>query len=201
MKGIILAGGSGTRLFPLTRTTSKQLLQVHDRPMIFYPLSTLVTAGIKDILIISTPRDLPEFENLLGDGGRYGIRLSYQAQSNPGGLVQALLLGETFTAGDPCAVILGDNIFFGDGFEKLLQDAMEDSAKGKATVFACQVTDPERFGVVGFDNAGRVISIEEKPQKPKSDYCVTGLYFYDNRVMEFAKKSSFPNGEKQRLPT
>lgn len=187
MKGIILAGGSGTRLYPLTEVTSKQLLSVYDKPMIFYPLSTLMLAGIRDILIISTPRDLSNFERLFGDGEEYGIRLSYRVQEAPNGLAEAFLIGEDFIGKDSVAMVLGDNIFYGNGFSKLLKEAVRKSSKG-ATIFAYYVDDPERFGIVEFDKVGKAISIEEKPEKPKSNYCVTGLYFYDHKVVDFAKQ-------------
>jgi len=187
MKGIILAGGSGTRLYPLTMVTSKQLLPVYDKPMIYYPLSTLMLAGIKDILIISTPQDLPNFERLLGDGSRYGVSLSYKVQPSPDGLAQAFLLGEEFIGDEPCAMVLGDNIFYGNGFRKLLREAVKNGEEGTATIFGYYVNDPERFGIVEFDENGKVISVEEKPKQPKSNYCITGLYFYDKRVVEYAK--------------
>ena len=187
MKGIILAGGSGTRLYPLTMVTSKQLLPVYDKPMIYYPLSTLMLAGIKDILIISTPQDLPNFERLLGDGSRYGVSLSYKVQPSPDGLAQAFLLGEEFIGDEPCAMVLGDNIFYGNGFRKLLQEAVKNGEEGTATIFGYYVNDPERFGIVEFDENGKVTSVEEKPKQPKSNYCITGLYFYDKRVVEYAK--------------
>ena len=188
MKGIILAGGSGTRLYPLTMITSKQLLPVYDKPMIYYPLSILMLAGIKDILIISTPTDLPNFERLLGDGSEFGINLSYKIQPSPDGLAQAFILGEEFIGNDACAMILGDNIFYGNGLGKLLRDAVENNKNNKATVFGYYVNDPERFGVVEFDKNNKVISVEEKPTNPKSNYAITGLYIYDNRVVDFAKK-------------
>ena len=188
MKGIILAGGSGTRLYPLTAVVSKQLLPVYDKPMIYYPLSTLMLAGIRDILLISTPEDLPRFRELLGDGTHFGIRLSYAEQPRPEGLAQAFLIGADFLGGEPCAMVLGDNIFYGGWFRKSLRAAAENAQNGRATIFGYYVRDPERFGVVEFDKDYRILSLEEKPKQPRSNYCVTGLYFYDGRAPELAKK-------------
>ena len=188
MKGIILAGGAGTRLYPLTMVTSKQLLPVYDKPMIYYPLSTLMLAGIRDILIISTPEDTPRFEHLLGNGSQFGVNLSYKVQPSPDGLAQAFLLGEEFIGDDACAMVLGDNIFYGNGFGRILRESVENAEKNeRATVFGYYVNDPERFGVVEFDADGHVISVEEKPKEPKSNYAVTGLYFYPKGVSAMAK--------------
>lgn len=187
MKGIILAGGSGTRLYPITKEISKQMLPIYDKPMIYYPLSVLMLAGIRDILIISTPQDTPKFERMLGDGSNYGIKLSYKIQEEPKGLAQAFTIGEEFIGKENVAMILGDNIFYGNGLQEKLSNAIKNTEKGLASVFGYNVPDPERFGVVEFDNAGRVVSIEEKPEHPKSNYAATGLYFYDNRVIDYAK--------------
>lgn len=188
MKGIILAGGAGSRLYPLTMVTSKQLLPVYDKPMIYYPLSTLMLAGINEILIISTPVDIPNFKKLLGDGSQFGIKLSYKIQPSPDGLAQAFLLGEEFIGDDLCAMILGDNIFYGGGLVEKIEKAVDNANKGYATVFGYYVSDPERFGIMELDSDGNVLSVEEKPKHPKSNYCITGLYFYDNRVVEYAKQ-------------
>ena len=186
MKGIVLAGGAGTRLYPLTMVTSKQLLPVYDKPMVYYPLSVLMLAGIRDILLISTPQDLPNFERLLGDGSQYGIQLSYKVQPSPDGLAQAFLLGEEFIGDDPCAMVLGDNIFYGNGLGNLVRGAVANAEKGRATIFGYYVNDPERFGIVEFDENGKVVSVEEKPKHPKSNYCITGLYFYPKGVSSLA---------------
>ncbi len=188
MKGIVLAGGSGTRLYPLTMVTSKQLLPVYDKPMVYYPISVLMLAGIRDILLISTPQDLPNFERLLGDGRQFGIRLSYIDQPSPDGLAQAFLLGEAFIGKSPCALVLGDNLFYGNGLGKMVRTAVENAESGRATIFGYYVNDPERFGVVEFDENGKVISVEEKPKSPKSNYCITGLYFHPEGVSELAKQ-------------
>lgn len=188
MKGIILAGGAGTRLHPLTKVVSKQLLPVYDKPMIYYPLSTLMLAGIRDILLISTPVDTPRFQELLGDGHQFGINLSYAVQPSPDGLAQAFLIGEEFIGDEPCAMVLGDNIFYGGWFRRNLKEAVQNAETGKATIFGYYVKDPKRFGIVEFDQNRSVISVEEKPEHPKSNYCITGLYFYDKRVVEMAKK-------------
>lgn len=189
MKGIILAGGSGTRLYPLTKVTSKQLLPIYDKPMIYYPMSVLMNAGIRDILLISTPQDTPRFEKLLGDGKHFGINISYAVQPSPDGLAQAFIIGADFIGSDCAAMVLGDNIFAGHGLKKRLKEAVKTAESGKgATIFGYYVDDPERFGIVEFDHRGHAVSIEEKPKNPKSNYCVTGLYFYDNQVIEYAKK-------------
>jgi len=188
MKGIILAGGSGTRLYPLTKVTSKQLLPIYDKPMIFYPLSTLMLAGIRDILIISTPSDTPRFHELLGDGSDMGINLSYAVQPSPDGLAQAFLIGEEFIGDDTCAMILGDNIFYGGWFRRNLSEAVKNAENGKATIFGYYVQDPERFGIVEFDDKRNVLSVEEKPKKPKSNYAITGLYFYPKGISDMAKQ-------------
>ena len=188
MKGIILAGGAGTRLYPITMVTSKQLLPVYDKPMVYYPLSTLMLAGIKDILIISTPSDLPKFECLLGDGHQFGVQLSYRVQPSPDGLAQAFLIGEDFIGDDSCAMVLGDNIFYGGGLSSFLNNAVENAKEGSATIFGYYVNDPERFGIMEFDEQWNILSVEEKPKNPKSNYCITGLYFYPRGVSKKAKQ-------------
>lgn len=186
MKGIVLAGGSGTRLYPLTMVTSKQLLPIYDKPMVYYPISVLMLAGIRDILLISTPQDLPRFRQLLGDGSQFGIHLSYAEQPSPDGLAQAFLIGEEFIGGDPCAMVLGDNIFYGNGLGTLAREAVKNADNGRATILGYYVNDPERYGIVEFDENGKVLSVEEKPQNPKSNYCITGLYFYPAGVSRLA---------------
>ena len=186
MKGIVLAGGSGTRLYPLTMVTSKQLLPIYDKPMVYYPISVLMLAGIRDILLISTPQDLPRFRQLLGDGSQFGIHLSYAEQPSPDGLAQAFLIGEEFIGGDPCAMVLGDNIFYGNGLGTLAREAVKNADNGRATILGYYVNDPERYGIVEFDANGKVLSVEEKPQNPKSNYCITGLYFYPAGVSRLA---------------
>ncbi len=187
MKGIVLAGGSGTRLYPLTMVTSKQLLPIYDKPMVYYPISVLMLAGIRDILLISTPHDLPHFERLLGDGSQFGISLRYAVQPSPDGLAQAFLIGEDFIGDEPCALVLGDNIFYGNGLGATCREAVRNAERGRATIFGYYVNDPERYGIVEFDENRKVVSVEEKPEKPKSNYCITGLYFYPAGVSELAK--------------